>query len=1725
MALSLDGYGANSGAGPNGVGQSGGTVSITTSDANDIIVLCVYSEDQSYTAGTPPYTVETPTNTGTATLTWHLRKSFTNTAVGGGQELAVWWAYAASAGTYNISWNYTEPLDGWSAFAFGVNGANTSNPWDSNPSLPYSFTNTDSYYGASTSAANTFTFVVGGGTSSGSAASPWTSAGTPNNNTAGGHDSASCNVGYQIFSSAQANFQSNDSQSGTPLMITDAIVQVSEGGSVGPPDFKFSNKANNGRVASGSSLSSIGLSQVDPNDIIVWCVHYETDSSADGYGGGYATTTTISDTDSLTWTLRKRIEWREATNQTYNTLEIWWALASTFHTNSTWSLTATPTNADSGQGIDGALQFIFNASNCNTTAPWDTSSQLPVSTTNTNDSAGADEALAGCYTKDTNALPFTVMAGTTYAFFNQTFAAPTGGGTWSFTDTNNGSGANYKGLLAAWVPFAAQFTNQTVTFSNPTSNFGVIFDALTSDASVVNTNASWASTETADAMDFVGSPEGPPTGSWHSTEAHDTWAATGFPELPNGSWFVTEPTDTASIHGYTGTPPVITNYVTGGAADSGGSGITSANVTLSTPVAGELIVVQVTTGGYFHHGFPAESPVPISDTAGLTWHLRSSFTPPADPDFDEPSQINCQVWWAEAPAALTSDVITVETASATGFIAITAIAIVGGVGFDGNADLPDEVDNGGSGEPNVTVSTSGTTRSLLLAFYFSNGGAALQETSVNAPLTGLISGTLESEHDGWEVATNIGYGSITSALSSESFQPFNDSAGHFNGRAVIIDCINGPLTGTFTTTDTKDTMSVHGGLVGGHWTSTEPHDRMDFAPYTGEYGYWDSTETPDAMAFSGGLLQTFWDPSFTSDGVDLQSLDLTIVNQEAFNLPVGSRSNTSHSTGKFYAEFGMWVSSNQSGVGIGNASAVPASWGGIAGNSPGPASNGAGIFQNENGTIWVDEVQQTNSYDLALQGGVIVSVAVDLNANLIWFRQNGNYWNGIAGANPATGAGGYDISGIAGGLIYLFGTVYGQQDKIIMNPGSSAFTYGVPSGFIAWDSAPPLNPPLTLDGYASAGINETGGRIGNPGFDTGTVTLSTSLPNDVIVLGVAMGGYYNADTVDTVTSTSGLTWKRRHQRWQVGGYKSGGSTTVNQGLDIEIWWAHAPTALTNEVITVTSGGQNVGGMALIAFGVNGANYTTPWDTHSQAGGYVENGGEIFYFPGQAQLSTKANSTFLFGIHGDTQADAGVAQAPWTYVTSAEGFEVDGDSSFASFLYQVVEEPQFATDVLVGQIYAGGPTYLANSVMFDSIVSAGETGTDQEIVWFWDANSVNGILQLTTGNSLTLGYSATNFNLMVLIQVMIQSASGNGEVASISEGQGSLSSAGFQRRSRKTTVTESGNLAVEIWWGWMPMHTAAERANNDTIIINTVNTTSGDIIGATMWGLGGSTGAFGLGDPFWDINPSVPAENASDGSSPPPYATNISTTIPSDLLVAWTGNLNENVPVFTDPYVTLLQDYPFTVQPIFPLNSNAPPFYTGFEFFYSPGLVTDETAEFLNGSPEPAGWIVIADAIPVGPPQPPTGVLDTTDSQDKFTHNGNFTAIGIANTVGWVGYPACYGTIATTDHEDINGGTPNLGYSPFLGEGWLGWVPAFAAWHSTDHDDSDSFYGWIINTRCTGQLVGVETVDRWASSEHALGPVSGSWHSTEHKDYWSSSGFEIPKVPPPAPIKRRLLIIT
>lgn len=625
-------------------------------------------------------------------------------------------------------------------------------------------------------------------------------------------------------------------------------------------------------------------------------------------------------------------------------------------------------------------------------------------------------------------------------------------------------------------------------------------------------------------------------------------------------------------------------------------------------------------------------------------------------------------------------------------------------------------------------------------------------------------------------------------------------------------------------------------------------------------GTWASTETTDIMSFRGPA--TTFDPATATFGIDFQYNNLTIVNQLAFGQPAGAKSTTVQNPGaKLYVEFVVQFEGGLSGIGLGNASATFANWGAPAPGLPevgvGPAAQGIGLF--ETGSVWINGIQQTQS---PLQGslatisagsqtagaGTNVGMAVDLVLNLVWFRVAGGMWNGLPTANPATGVGGYDISSIAGGPMYLWTELTAGYDAVTLNAGATPFAFAIPTGFVAWNTLPPLSfSALALDGYATAAIN---GPV-----TQGTITLSTTKADDVIVLSVTTGGYFAATQVQNITDTTGLlTWHRRNRRW-LGGAQAGDTlaTTPLQGTETEIWWAHAPFLLTDVAITVYMP-AGTGSITLVAFGVSGANYTTPWDTNTQAGGFCDNTGQVYSNPPVTRLSTTANNCFLFGIHAYqyVSADAGLAGAPWNYVTSVVSNEHSGYSAFASLAYQVVSQPQYGTGVMFGYIYAAPPPiYASVSVLFDSIVAAGETGTADEIVWFLDPVSTAAILQLTTTRALILSYSQFNLNLMVVVQVLIQSASGLGEVSSITEGSGLVSAAGFQRRSR----VSQGNIACEIWWGWFPYTT---KASDDVITINTINTAPLDIVAAQIVGIGGATGALGLGAPFWDPNTSLPA---------------------------------------------------------------------------------------------------------------------------------------------------------------------------------------------------------------------------------------------------------------------------
>ncbi|WP_395407959.1 hypothetical protein ACHMW6_15470 [Pseudoduganella sp. UC29_106] len=116
---------------------SSGTVTLTTTQTNDIIIIVAYCENP----GSAAPTVTSVTGGG---LTFALRCRSNGSSHG---NLEVWWALAPSAlSSVTFTVNYTGTFDDATFLAYGVHGCNTAAPWDSNAGLPQK----QSYNGAAT---------------------------------------------------------------------------------------------------------------------------------------------------------------------------------------------------------------------------------------------------------------------------------------------------------------------------------------------------------------------------------------------------------------------------------------------------------------------------------------------------------------------------------------------------------------------------------------------------------------------------------------------------------------------------------------------------------------------------------------------------------------------------------------------------------------------------------------------------------------------------------------------------------------------------------------------------------------------------------------------------------------------------------------------------------------------------------------------------------------------------------------------------------------------------------------------------------------------------------------------------------------------------------------------------------------------------------------------------------------------------------------------------------------------------------------------------------------------------------------------------------------------------------------------------------------------------------------------------------------------------------------
>lgn len=232
-ALALDG----SSTGACNTAKTSCTTTLTTASINDVIVIYVTAANTSTTIPT----LNTPTATG---LTFTLRSSTSgNVATNNGMILSSYYAIASSAlSSVVITATTSASADTITLVAFGVSGANTSTPFDTNGSLPATAQNltstgtTAQITGVSTNSSNTM--IIAGFTQQSNSFSsfPGPAAGYTAINYVNNSGTSAFNPmtsEYEVVSATQSSatvtWTNFETSAVRWFMLTDAIQQASSG--------------------------------------------------------------------------------------------------------------------------------------------------------------------------------------------------------------------------------------------------------------------------------------------------------------------------------------------------------------------------------------------------------------------------------------------------------------------------------------------------------------------------------------------------------------------------------------------------------------------------------------------------------------------------------------------------------------------------------------------------------------------------------------------------------------------------------------------------------------------------------------------------------------------------------------------------------------------------------------------------------------------------------------------------------------------------------------------------------------------------------------------------------------------------------------------------------------------------------------------------------------------------------------------------------------------------------------------------------------------------------------------------------------------------------------------------------------------------------------------------------------------------------------------------------
>jgi hypothetical protein len=201
-------------------------------------------------------------------------------------------------------------------------------------------------------------------------------------------------------------------------------------------------------------------------------------------------------------------------------------------------------------------------------------------------------------------------------------------------------------------------------------------------------------------------------------------------------------------------------------------------------------------------------------------------------------------------------------------------------------------------------------------------------------------------------------------------------------------------------------------------------------------------------AFPRVACPTAWNPADQSANIILSNSNLTAtISTGATDNAV--RSTKSHATsGKYYAEFTANFGAApgaDTGVGIATSTAVLTSVGATSTNA---------LLCYVSGNIYFNGSFTFTNVGGGITSGVIC-MAIDLDNKTSWFRLNNGPWNNPnAGANPATNTGGNSISAVFSGSTAAYAIFTANYNAnvpaITANFGATAFSFAVPSGFVAW---------------------------------------------------------------------------------------------------------------------------------------------------------------------------------------------------------------------------------------------------------------------------------------------------------------------------------------------------------------------------------------------------------------------------------------------------------------------------------------------------------------------------------------------------------------------------------------------------------------------------------------------------------------------------------------------------